>query len=61
MLFLQYHFLIGLQMCILTPQLHILGQDLAVLLRQHVNGSLQLREHVVVMFPTAYKPCEHTA
>lgn len=60
-LLLQYLLLIGLQTGILFPELHVLGKDLAVLLGQHVDGSLQLGEHVVVMLPAADKPCEHTA
>lgn len=60
-LLLQYLLLIGLQTGILFPELHVLGKDLAVLLGQHVDGSLQLGEHVVVMLPAADKPCEHAA
>lgn len=60
-LLLQNLFLIGLQVGVLTPELNILCENLTVLLGQHIDGSLQLREHIVVMLPTADKPCEHAA
>jgi hypothetical protein len=58
-LLLQYLLLVGLQSGILLPELHILRKDLPVLLRQHIDGSLQLREHIVIMLPAPDKPCEH--
>lgn len=53
--------LIRLKIRVLPPQLDILRKNLPVLLRQHIDGSLQLREHIVVMLSAPHKPCEHAA
>lgn len=59
---LQKHlFLVRLQVGVLTPELHVLLKDLAVLLTQQVDGRLKLGQHVVVTLAPAEQPGEDAA
>lgn len=60
-LLLQNLFLISLQVGVLTPELNVLCENLAILLGEHVDRCLQLREHVVIMLTAADKPSKHAA
>lgn len=60
-LLLQNLFLIGLQVGVFATKLNILCENLAILIGQHVDRRLQLREHVVIMLTAADKPGEHAA
>ena len=50
--------MVRFQVGILAPELHVLLQNLAVLLTQQVDGRLKLGQHVVVTLAPAEQPGE---